>query len=224
MSNEPNIAYVLSISWLPLAEPWRITATIAAGGLSGGITSTMAGGDFWEGVCNGLISSGLNHAMHLVAEGGSPDDPPGTEKNKNIPKAPDGAKVHSAKRLFFKTFMRYQVGALDKEDFWVDASTLEINETDLVYREEYGDYVVNLFGNGKSTQGLALGHLVLNKVGEYDYTINEDVYDFHIESYRSFAGNAATVAGWAVHNLTTPLILPKGTFTIRFAGVVTVKH
>ena len=56
MSNELNIAYVLSISWLPLAEPWRITATIAAGGLSGGVTSSMAGGEFWEGVCNGLIT------------------------------------------------------------------------------------------------------------------------------------------------------------------------
>ena len=71
MSNEPNIAYVLSISWLPLAEPWRITATIAAGGLSGGVSASIAGGDFWDGVCNGLISSGLNHAMHLVAEVGA---------------------------------------------------------------------------------------------------------------------------------------------------------
>ena len=77
MSNKPNIAYVSSLAWLPLAEPWRITATIAAGGFSGGITAKIAGGDFWEGVCNGLISSGLNHAMHLVVEGGSPDDPPG---------------------------------------------------------------------------------------------------------------------------------------------------
>ena len=30
----------------------------------------MAGGDFWDGVCNGIICSGLNHAMHLVVEGG----------------------------------------------------------------------------------------------------------------------------------------------------------
>ena len=27
----------------------------------------MAGGDFWDGVCNGLICAGLNHAMHWVA-------------------------------------------------------------------------------------------------------------------------------------------------------------
>ena len=68
MSNEPNITYVLSISWLPLAEPWRITTTIAAGALSGGVTSTMAGGDFWDGLCNGLICAGLNHAMHEITQ------------------------------------------------------------------------------------------------------------------------------------------------------------
>ena len=83
MSNKPNITYVLSISWLPLAEPWRITATIAAGGLSGGVASSMAGGDFWDGLCNGLISSGLNHAMHLVADGLSPDDPPKGKASSN---------------------------------------------------------------------------------------------------------------------------------------------
>ena len=63
-----------------VSEQWTKAATIAAGGLSGGVTSTMAGGSFWEGVCNGLICAGLNHAMHLVAEGGSPDDPPGGKR------------------------------------------------------------------------------------------------------------------------------------------------
>lgn len=39
---------------------------IAGGGLSGGISSTIAGGDFWQGMRQGLITSGLNHAMHMV--------------------------------------------------------------------------------------------------------------------------------------------------------------
>ena len=80
----------------------------AAGGLSGGITSTIAGGDFWDGVCNGLISSGLNHAMHLVVEGGSPDDPP--EKNgSGLGKAAAGAGAATASELYYsekyKTWM-----------------------------------------------------------------------------------------------------------------------
>ena len=65
------------------SKEWTVAITVAAGALSGGITAKIAGGDFWEGVCNGLISSGLNHAMHLVAEGGSPDDPPGANKEQD---------------------------------------------------------------------------------------------------------------------------------------------
>ena len=53
-----------------LPKVWQVTCMVAAGGLSGGVTSTMAGGDFWDGVCNGLICAGLNHAMHLAADGG----------------------------------------------------------------------------------------------------------------------------------------------------------
>lgn len=43
---------------------------IVAGGLSGGITSSIAGGKFIDGFKQGLITSGLNHVAHLVADGG----------------------------------------------------------------------------------------------------------------------------------------------------------
>ncbi len=60
-----------------LPKVWQVSCMVAAGGLSGGVTSTMAGGDFWDGVCNGLICAGLNHAMHLACESlVGPDDPP----------------------------------------------------------------------------------------------------------------------------------------------------
>ena len=49
-----------------LCEAWQVTCMVAAGTLSGGVTASMAGGSFWEGVCNGLICSGLNHALHLA--------------------------------------------------------------------------------------------------------------------------------------------------------------
>jgi RHS repeat-associated protein len=145
----------------------------------------------------------------------------------NIP--PQGVVVHNGNMLFLKTFLRYQIGALNNiglisEDYWVDASTININEIDLIYRPEKNDYVVNLFNNGDLMQGLALGHLVLNKVGEYEYTIQPDEYDFRIESYRSFGGNAATIFGWGVHYFGMPFFLPKGTYTIRFYGTVTTKH
>ena len=65
-----------------LCEAWQVTCMVAAGTLSGGVTASMAGGSFWEGVCNGLICSGLNHALHLTCETISgPDDPPGGEND-----------------------------------------------------------------------------------------------------------------------------------------------
>lgn len=40
---------------------------ITSGGFSGGISSTLAGGNFWDGMRQGLITSGLNHALsHAV--------------------------------------------------------------------------------------------------------------------------------------------------------------
>jgi hypothetical protein len=42
---------------------------IAAGGLSGGISSVIAGGKFWTGFRQGAITSGLNHLAHYAAGG-----------------------------------------------------------------------------------------------------------------------------------------------------------
>ncbi len=70
-----------------LPKVWQVSCMVAAGGLSGGITSSMAGGDFWDGVCNGLICAGLNHAMHLACESlVGPDDPPKSQKNNTAEK------------------------------------------------------------------------------------------------------------------------------------------
>ena len=53
---------------LHISESWTKAALVATGSLSGGVSASMAGGDFWDGVCNGLICAGLNHAMHYVAD------------------------------------------------------------------------------------------------------------------------------------------------------------
>lgn len=37
---------------------------IASGGLSGGVSSSIAGGNFWDGAKQGVITSGLNHLAH----------------------------------------------------------------------------------------------------------------------------------------------------------------
>jgi RHS repeat-associated protein len=42
---------------------------VGSGSISGGVSSVVAGGDFWDGARNGAISSGLNHAVHSGALG-----------------------------------------------------------------------------------------------------------------------------------------------------------
>lgn len=47
---------------------WYKASIIASGGLSGGISSRIAGGSFIAGFRQGLITSGLNHVASMVAE------------------------------------------------------------------------------------------------------------------------------------------------------------
>jgi len=66
----------MKIIWHRGCKPERTgdhsgAAVIVGGGLTGGVGAKLAGGNFWEGVSQGLITSGLNHAAHsgLLGEG-----------------------------------------------------------------------------------------------------------------------------------------------------------
>lgn len=48
--------------------------TVAFGAVSGGVGSSLSGGNFWEGALIGGIVAGLNHAMHLEDGPGDGDD------------------------------------------------------------------------------------------------------------------------------------------------------
>jgi len=56
------------VSSLQLEGSTLSAVMLTSGGLSGGISSAIAGGDFWDGVRQGLITSGLNHLAHLVLQ------------------------------------------------------------------------------------------------------------------------------------------------------------
>ncbi|MCE2935794.1 MAG: DUF6443 domain-containing protein [Cyclobacteriaceae bacterium] len=47
----------------------KALGTIGTGSITGGITSSISGGNFWDGFRNGAISSSLNHAIHVGALG-----------------------------------------------------------------------------------------------------------------------------------------------------------
>ena len=84
-----------------LSEAWQMSCMAAAGALSGGVSSTMAGGEFIDGVCNGLICSGLNHALHLTCETISwPDDPPGSGSANNNSNYINNGHLPPGNRIF----------------------------------------------------------------------------------------------------------------------------
>lgn len=51
------------------------TATIFGGGLTGGIGAAITGGNFWQGMQQGLITTGLNHVMHPITDFFDQQDP-----------------------------------------------------------------------------------------------------------------------------------------------------
>jgi hypothetical protein len=69
-------------------------ASILAGGLTGGISSKLAGGTFVDGMKNGLITAGLNHALHKAADGlmGGPERQRGLIGYQG--KTPDGKDLY----------------------------------------------------------------------------------------------------------------------------------
>jgi hypothetical protein len=69
---------------------------IASGGLSGGISSSIAGGSFWKGVREGLITSGLNALATSVIEESAKTDPTKIKKsNSSDVKEGDVLNYHS---------------------------------------------------------------------------------------------------------------------------------
>ncbi|MBJ7880437.1 RHS repeat-associated core domain-containing protein [Gelidibacter salicanalis] len=50
------------------SQVWKAVGIVGAGSVSGGVGSVIGGGNFWNGVRQGAISSGLNHTAHLIQQ------------------------------------------------------------------------------------------------------------------------------------------------------------
>ncbi|TDS55238.1 hypothetical protein [Myroides indicus] len=60
-------------------SPYFAATMYASGGLSGGLSSSIAGGNFWSGMRQGVITTGLNHLMHMAVP--KDQDPPADKVN-----------------------------------------------------------------------------------------------------------------------------------------------
>ncbi|MXV37287.1 hypothetical protein GO491_01155 [Flavobacteriaceae bacterium Ap0902] len=122
---------------------------IASGGVSGGISSTIAGGKFSDGFKQGLITSGLNHAAHVFVEGG-PGDPP--------------KKITVEEALI--RFRRGEGGIVD-----IDISSIDFSNADLTdpVKNKMGEviaYRIRLDGDHRSNlnDGLVHGTILVERV------------------------------------------------------------
>jgi len=74
---------------------------IASAGLSGGLSSSIAGGNFWAGARQGVIVAGLNHLGHMGFDKGI--DPPSKKKafiKKGSLKSSHGEKVYTLEEWY----------------------------------------------------------------------------------------------------------------------------
>ncbi len=113
------------------------------------------------------------------ANGGETTEPSSKSNEEDPPK---GVKVHSGKKLLFKAYWHYQFGG--GEDYWIDASTIDLDYISIKDLKELddGSYWINLFDYSKTDQtALSLGKIVLIPVGDNQYEIKYDPYDFNIE-------------------------------------------
>ena len=99
---------------------------VAAGGLSGGASSAIAGGDFWQGAKQGIIVSGLNHLAHHIYD---------TQQNSH--------NRYRAKELI----KEYGYGNVDDIASWLDKHPFEEHDGKVYFKGIY-DFYVDISGGG----------------------------------------------------------------------------
>ena len=148
----------------------------------------------------------------------------------------------TAENLFIKTYWHYQFGG--RKVMSVDASTMDlyyISQRDLGDPNENGNYVINLFSYSNDQVALALGNITLKPVGDNQYEILMDRYDFEFHegglTYRNVATFfAGLLHGPVINNIPIPIATPMmnmpvygpsiywgGSFEIKFTNTVYIK-
>lgn len=183
---------------------WKAVGIVGSGSVSGGIGSVLGGGNFWDGVWQGAITSGLNHLAHELFQ---------IDRNKLK------EKILKDGRLTLKEaneWYRYGNG----EPLTVDANKLDLDFLDLA-GWKIGD-VRSVQTLTKSSDGRVYGHLTLSYAGNNRFIIATDNYGFELHrgslnmsaktGFKLMFRNAATNIGGAYAGHGQP-------FDINFHGL-----
>ncbi|ANI90119.1 hypothetical protein A9P82_12995 [Arachidicoccus ginsenosidimutans] len=157
-------------------------ADYAISGLTGGASSSIAGGSFWEGAANGIIVEGFNHLVQQKLE---------NDRRKLKEKIlADGKLTLQEANEWYRTGGG---GDLTVDADQVDLDFLNPNEWGVGDRKN----VQTLYN---SVDGLVYGNIFVDYMGSYQFMIEKDRYDFDIKpnpkhQFKVWFRNKATKIG-----------------------------
>lgn len=181
---------------------WKAVGIVGSGSVSGGIGSVLGGGNFWNGFSQGAITSGLNHAAHIIQY-------VNPEKLK--------ARILKDGRLTVREANKwYKHG--NGQSLIVNADGVDL---DFINPDNWSTgqskSVQTIL---KSTSGRVYGNLTLKYVGNNKFLISPDIYDFNMHSgsgFKTWFRNQATKIG--------RFFAGQGQqFKINFSGLNTVNY
>lgn len=167
---------------------------IATGGLSGGISSSIAGGNFWMGVQQGVIVAGLNHLASHVEYGLAKhkfdkeiDRAFATKADKIVQNPSDGELLRVVKML--PTLNKFY------EKFLTKFSTFKLEYKDILMVDDgrtYANYDTKTFFSlviyrGAMSSYRHLSHIILHEFGH----VNSIFHGFIFQNAKKYTTNTA---------------------------------
>jgi hypothetical protein len=181
---------------------------LASGGLSGGLSSSIAGGNFFDGVRQGLITSGLNHLAHMAVEGDDDGDPKPKPKPKKAPSLKETNKFYG------------RPNGKRSDIYQVQGSSVDLNFVDTTGWVVGNTYPVQALFS--SDNGTVFGKLNVTYKGSNQVQIQNDYYDFNME----FSNPLQVSEFFSVRNFLTAvgdIYAGYGVpFTFTFQGLTTI--
>ena len=152
-----------------------IAAEIASGGLSGGLGSVIAGGDFWRGAEQGVIATAYNHAVHGLYNKINQDEANPWDTNK------DG-KLQ--KKEADNWWMHGKGKEIYVDNSKIDWSGLELPD-DVDIGERFNIETTEAFRELPFETAATYGGTVFEKTGRNKAKVLDQPYHYDIRSYNS---------------------------------------
>ena len=182
---------------------WQGAGVIGSGSIMGGISSSMAGGNFWDGFRNGAIGSSLNHFAHGLQKKITKDyETLLREKLKNVK---IGESIKGKELKFIDKNAALAIDKITRETdikFTVERTFLGMSKIDdgaYILIEDgvsiSGEHVLK--GTFRSFKGISIKTIGLPNVPMKSYSINSFIIS---GDYGIFRVNDTTISSFNLIN------------------------